>query len=257
MNKHLKDNICFKENEEYYKKQNEDLEIALRQEILDIEAKLKGVIEAKAQNIQIQNQTNNIQNNNNQQANLTMNILTKEYITQHFNNDPCLKPLDNYDDIRIGNMITDPYYDDENVMFVNTVLCQYECGKLVEYFGKILLSFYKNKADISKQSLWCSDLSRLKFLVRILPTDSTTNAWITDPSGITVKDKIIKPLLDYVVTCIDEYSIKYPSKMISETEKFLTLGNIVTSIRNGSITNHIARYIAPHFTLGKQLTNKT
>jgi hypothetical protein len=226
LNKHLKD-VCKKENEEYYK------------------------------NItNITNNNNNITNNNNNQFNnnMAVNVLTKEYIMQNFLGNPCLMPLPDYNIIKNGNIIIDPYYEDDNIMFINTLVSQYERGKLIEYFGSILVAYYKQANQISGQSLWCSDLSRLKFLVRILPyPDSPTNMWVTDSSGIMVKKEVIRPLLEYVVKCIDSYGIKYPLKMITETDKFLLLGKIVTAIRNNSLTNDIAKYMAPHFTLGKQL----
>lgn len=200
--------------------------------------------------------TNNTQNNNNNtnNNNLTMNVITKEYILG-FSNTPCIKALKNYDDVRAGNMILEPEYEDENIMFVNTIHNQYIRNKLSKYLGNIIVSFYKRK-DITQQSFWCSDLSRLKFLVRVFPTGSTNGAWVTDGMGLIVKDEVIRPLLDYVVKSIDQYRITHLEKLIIDNDKFLSLSEIVTSIGNDSLLTQIIKYIAPHFTIGKKLTDK-
>jgi hypothetical protein len=170
--------------------------------------------------------------------------------------DPILKPLDDYDEVRVGNMITEPINADENVMFINTIYSQYTCSKLVEYIGNIIVSFYKSD-NISKQSLWCSDLSRMTFLVRILPDGSQCNRWISDGQGEMVKTKVIKPLLNYIATCIDSYNIKtLLSNKTSEIEKCSILNDIVLSIRNNNLTKEVTKYIAPHFTLNQKLTIK-
>jgi hypothetical protein len=281
MARHLKDNVCLKENERHYIEKNEaklkNIEENLLKEKQEMDEKyknmdekykhieetLKVITEQKVINNNVNSHNNIVNNNNNNNNNNTLNnntviLLTKEYIKEHFTGDPYLQALPDYDAIRQGNMITDPHYDDENIMFVNTILSQYERGKLVKYLGNILLLFYKNKDDISKQSLWCSDLSRMTFLVRILPTDSPKNMWVSDPACVNVKEKIIKPLLNYIIKCIDEYRIKYNYKMKTEVDKFLTFSNIVKIILNDELTNDVAKYIAPHFTLSpKVIKDKT
>jgi hypothetical protein len=254
MMRHIKDS-CQKENEDYYKEKIQLLEEKFNKDKQELEAKLKEITVPQIinNNQTNNNQTNNI--NNNTQANLNMMVMTKDYISKNFLCDPILKPLDDYDLIREGNMITDPHHADENVMFVNTIYSQYERGKIVEYIGDIILLFYKHKDNLSQRSFWCSDASRMKFLVRIF--SNNTNTWKFDDSGIMVKEKVIKPLLDYMVKCIDAYRIKYSYKMIDETDKFETFSIIVTSIRNGGMSEDVTKYIIPHFTLNKQLAIKT
>jgi hypothetical protein len=248
--RHLEDGVCLKEGENFYKEKMKNLKINLEKERALIDEKIK---EIDKQAITVQNINGNQINNNTQN---TVNFLTKEYIVKNFNNDPCLKELDNYDDIRAGNMITDPHYDDENIMFINTIVSQHNLGKLIDYLSKIIISFYKNPNNFSLQPIWCSDTSRMNFLVRVLPCGSKCNKWVTDSSGIMIKEKVIKPLLNYVVKCADEYRLKYAHKMIKETDKFLTLSEIVSQVSNNALTDNIAKYIAPHFTLGKQLSLK-
>jgi hypothetical protein len=213
---------------------------------------LKDVIKAQPINNNNNNNTNT-QNNNNFNTSLTMNVLTKEYIINFLTNAPCVKELDNYDDVRIDNIITDPYYEDENIMFVNTVHNQYMGGKLIQYIGNVIISFYKKEDKIGEQSFWCSDLSRLKFLVRILPKDSTCNMWVIDSSGIIIKDRVVKPLLNYIIKCIDQYRIKYMTDDDIDFDKYLELSDIIMGISNDHITDKVARYIAPHFTIGRKL----
>jgi hypothetical protein len=256
LTRHNETKTCLQEGEPFYKEKKKTLEDQIQQDIQILTDKLKEIQQPAAINntINNNNNTNNIQNNNIKNKNVIVNLLTKEYIKENFIGDPCLKSLQDYGVIKHGNIITDPHYDDENIMFINTIVSQYDRGKLIEYFGDILITHYKKSNQISDQSLWCSDLSRSKFLVRILPyPDSPCNIWVTDSFGVMVKKEVIMPLLDYVVKCIDSYSIKYPQHMVDETDKFLILGDIVASIRNNSLTHSITKYMAPHFTLGQQL----
>lgn len=242
LNRHVK-NVCRNESIQSKIKTMED---KIKEDIKTLDT-LKE--DSKVVNNNNQNNNNNTNNNN-----LTMNVITKEYILG-FSNTPCIKALKNYDDVRAGNMILEPEYEDENIMFVNTIHNQYIRNKLSKYLGNIIVSFYKRK-DITQQSFWCSDLSRLKFLVRVFPTGSTNGAWVTDGMGLIVKDEVIRPLLDYVVKSIDQYRITHLEKLIIDNDKFLSLSEIVTSIGNDSLLTQIIKYIAPHFTLGKKLTDK-
>jgi hypothetical protein len=263
LTRHLRD-VCYKEEEKYYKEHN--IHVKLQEMEFKFEIDKKAIEDlreaAKNQLININgnnnnNTTNNTNNNqivNNNNNNVTVNVLTKEYVKENFTGDPCLKELENYNIIREGNLITDPYHSDENIMFINTLVSQYTRGKLVEYIGNILVSYYKKPNKIADQALWCSDLSRMTFLVRILPVATIPrNKWVDDPSGLVVKEKVILPLLNYVVKCIDTYRIKYPLTMITETDKHITLGEIVEQIRNNVLTTQITKYMAPHFALRQQL----
>jgi hypothetical protein len=257
----LNENSCDKENEKYYMDSVKSLESKLLKEKTSIDKKLRAIEKSKPKittnNMNIEGDLNiigrDLVNNNN---NVKMVVITKEYIMQNFTDEPCLKPLDNYDDMRSENLIMEPKHKDENVMFINTILVQYESNKLVEYISDMIVSFYKKDGNEHEQAFWCSDVPRLKFLVRVLPMHADTNVWATDPSGILIKKQVIKPLLRYMIKCIDSYRIKYNKITGPDIDKHLKLSDIVKSISNNTLSTHIARKIAPHFNLGKHIAIK-
>lgn len=223
-----------------------------KNEIKELQEQLK---EVHATTINNDNKTlnnNNTVNNNN----LTVNLLTKDYIIQNYNNDSQLKELENYGSIKSGPLVDNTTNQDENNAFVNTIITQEKCGKLVKYFSDIIVSFYQKQNDLSQQAFWCSDLARLNFLVRVLPMEESHSTWRTDPSGVIVKNRVITPLLSFVEKCIDDYTIKNSHTIAQNIEKHIKLGEIVKDIRNDVLTNQIAKYIAPKFAYGKHFSNE-
>jgi hypothetical protein len=199
----------------------------------------------------VSNQNTNTNNKTVNNNNLTVNVLTKDYIIQNFTEKPYLTALENYGMIKIGNNIPDTLTD-EDVLFVNTIINQEKNGKLVPYFGDILISLYQNPEHLEKQAMWCSDVSRLKFLVKVLPHDPDCNPWVSDPTGIIVKKNVIVPLLSYVIKCINDYMLKYKDTIGDNIEKYIKLNEIATLLTNDIIITNIAKYIAPNFIFGSQ-----
>jgi hypothetical protein len=229
----------------------QDIEIK-KNELNKLQDQLKDVHATTINNDNKTMNNNNTVNNNN----LTVNLLTKDYIIQNFNNEPYLKELENYGTIKSGPLVDNTTNQDENNAFVNTIITQEKCGKLVKYFSDIIVSFYQKQNDLSLQAFWCSDLARLNFLVRVLPLDESYSTWRTDPSGVIVKNKVITPLLNYVEKCIDDYTINNSHTIAQNIEKHIKLGDIVKNIRNDVLTNQVAKYIAPKFAYGKHFCNE-
>lgn len=229
----------------------EDIETK-QNELNKLQEQLKDVHATTINNDNKTMNNNNTVNNNN----LTVNLLTKDYIIQNYNNEPCLKELENYGTIKTGPLVDNTTNQDENNAFVNTIITQEKCGKLVKYFSDIIVSFYQKQNDLSQQAFWCSDLARLNFLVRVLPLDESYSTWHSDPSGVIVKKKVITPLLNFVEKCIDDYTIKNSHTIAQNIDKHIKLGEIVKNIRNDVITNQVAKYIAPKFAYGKHFSNE-
>lgn len=257
-----------KKEEEEFKKEEEQLEKEKRKNKMLItklmQAKMKREnekLENQLKKIEDEQSENNINIINNNTINNTINncpinitFVTKEHIKKNFKNGPCIESLTNYNDIRKGNIITSKNIS-EDVMFIDTIVCKYGCGKLTQYIGNIIISFYKKENKLIDQSLWCSDISRLTFLVRILPKGSLTTTWISDPSGIIVREKVIQPLLEYISKCIDDRVI-INLILDPNSDKHSILTKIVKSIKNYSLSKNVSKYIAPHFAFGQQsITN--
>lgn len=313
--RHLKDNVCKKENEPVYMNRINNLEMELFNQKKIIDEKLKEIEDKKIVNI-TNNKTNNnnINNNGDNVNNLNMIVITKDYIVRNFVEGPIMTRLQNYDDVRKGNAIKDKeqnntnplladeshfedigetdfeedghnfmdndgpnfmdddcdtkennepnFMDDdsdkedstdtENIAFVDKIIFKYTRGNLIKYIGNIIVSFYKKEDDIPAQTFWCSDVPRLKFLVRIL-TISAGKKWFADSAGLLVTKDVVRPLLEYIIKCIQKQVSCNTTDIINNPDKYITLGKIIMALQDENMENHITRQIAPSFIVGKHL----
>lgn len=288
--RHLNES-CLKEDSKFYKLKVKKDRAELDKKKQDIEKdrdEIYKMIKAFDQKHTTNNITNTSNNNNNNNINnngdtvLNMVVITKDYICQNFLGAPHMAALQNYDDVRNGILLKDKEQkppentelnfidedsneddneqseeiENENEIFVNAIVLKYKYGKLSQYFGDIIISSYKKENDAPNQSFWCSDVPRLKFLVKSLLMSSESK-WMFDSSAIAVKKEIIKPLLNYVVKCINEYLENSSSDdIINDPDKYVIINNIIMVLKGDYLVCQITRHIAPHFAVGKYLEIK-
>lgn len=265
MKRHM-DTVCKKENNENYI--NKQKEILVNEKIKQLEIReaennnklerlekemellknIKGNTVINGTNIENMN-VNNVNNFNN----VTVNIITKKQITTQFINGPVIDTLQNYKNIFPKNITIENGNENGNenakLLFIDTIVYQSKNKSLHKYIGNIIISFYKKKENISDQSFWCSDLDRMTFLVRILPSGTDVNIWIQDTKAETVKLKVITPLFQYIKKRIDKFSKKIgESKTVSnvDVERCMTVIRI-TGNMDSNLADKIIKYIAPQF----------
>lgn len=111
---------------------------------------------------------------------------------------------------------------------------------LYKYLGDIVIKYIK-KENPAEQSSWSVDTSRMNYLIK----DTT---WIKDNKGIKMCDKTIKPLLNYILEVGREYICSEDPDNVNLPDKMI-YGEAMESIRNGSLSMEINKYIAPYFKL--------
>lgn len=172
----------------------------------------------------------------------TYNISVKKMIQQSYPDAPHLEKLDNYSII---------HEDDDS--FTNDIIYYHNNNKLEHYLGDIIIKYYK-KEDPRDQSLWSTDSSRLKYIIKELLASNNSH-WSEDDKGLKIKKSIIDPLLkyirDYVNDKIDELheeiEISVGYECIDIGQKQLSLGKIREQINNGTLKDSIVKYIAHAF----------
>ncbi len=115
------------------------------------------------------------------------------YLATHFKNAPSLKLLH-------GSELTKILQSRDAELLIKKVIDQYNHKTLHKFIGDLIINKYI-KNDKCTQSIWCSDVSRLSFIVRII-TKNCDNVWISDVQGIKVIKLIITPIITKIESLI-------------------------------------------------------
>jgi hypothetical protein len=186
----------------------------------------------------------------------SMNMLN--YAMQHFKETPKLISLDKTSARELlkyesrDGQITRKIENDklpERIAKLN------EMALLPKHIGNNIVAHYK-KDDQTQQSLWVTDASRAKFIVR-------DNEWKKDDKGIKINKDIIVPILDEVVTVMNEYRKDHHNKighMTPEEEgKYVDImtqsHNIQSDVNKGKTSKEIIKYIIPYFSMNRKSKN--
>jgi hypothetical protein len=184
----------------------------------------------------------------------SMNMLT--YAVQHFKDTPKLEILDSTTARKllkheVDNGKKDKINNDQIAEYIAKIS---EAKILPKHLGNTLVCHYK-KDDPDHQSLWTTDVSRMKFIAK------TTDGWIKDNNSDMINKAIIIPLLKEVSKIMDEYCnerMSHISKMTGREEaKYVEVSeqriNIKSDIINEKLNKAILKHIAPCFLMQKQL----
>ena len=115
---------------------------------------------------------------------------TLSYLIKNHQNAPRLK--------KIGHQrVKQLEYQNRPHTLETIIMTHYQQKTLVGFLGDFLVSIYKH-SDITKQSLWSTDTSRLTYVIRDYINKKPK--WAVDKKGIKTKSQIIDPLLDHIQT---------------------------------------------------------
>ena len=144
--------------------------------------------------------------------------------------------------------------------FVNILIYHYRKSLLHRYLGDFLIGEYK-KTDPSKQSLWASDTSRLKYIT--LTILNQNHVWIEDDGGCYMIDRIINPMLCAIRPCLDanflylaeclqklgteRSSVSVDRKMHNIQQDMIATNAVRSAIDDKVLAVSIAQYIIPSF----------
>jgi len=169
------------------------------------------------------------------------NISVKKLVQQTFPDAPHIAMLDNYRVIH------------EDIDFTQDLIYYHNKNRLSAYLGDIIIKYYK-KEDPKNQSLWSTDSSRLKYIIKELIATKTSN-WSEDDKGLKTTKYIISPLLKYIREYISDKIDELHEELydangfecIDINQKQNALSTIREQILNGTLKDEIIKYITPSF----------
>lgn len=130
---------------------------------------------------------------------------------------------------------------------------------LHEEIGQMIIASIK-KDDPKIQSLWCSDVARLSYLMRdIVDRNQNIAEWKVDKRGTKMCDILIKPLLNEIIAITKEFMKRTFDKIaqgegndlchLNMNEEITQLLDMLYSV---TLTNQIKKYIAGALYLDKK-----
>lgn len=137
------------------------------------------------------------------------------------------------------------------------VMTHHHQKTLPEFLGDFILSIYKQD-DVTQQSIWSTDTSRLTYVIRDFINKKPK--WAVDKKGVKTKSQIIDPLLEHIqselMKRMDGINV-HREQYGSHEEYFKAVkyyGDTVITARqltDGPVSNRILKYIAPKLTLDR------
>ncbi|ARF11661.1 hypothetical protein Klosneuvirus_2_97 [Klosneuvirus KNV1] len=225
-------------------KKEQELELELKKKDLEIEYKNKLLEKADKDNRELKQYIKTAK------PATTYNISIKKMIQQTYPDAPHLDKLDDYSILH-----------DDDTEFVQDLIYYSQKNRVHKYLGDIVIKYYK-KDDPKDQSLWSTDSSRLKYIIKELFT-TNNSYWSEDDKGLKINKYIIDPLLKYIHEYIrlkiddmdDEIRMSKAFECIEISKKQSALSTIHIQIQNGTLKESIIKYIAPFFRFKTESNN--
>lgn len=176
----------------------------------------------------------NITNNNNNNTLLMVN-----YIMNNHDKTPSIEISDDYMEVLGAKSRED--------MKNSIVVCN-NLGRLYEYVGSYIIKKYK-KDNILDQNLFCTDISRDNYIMKIAPCGGNKNLkgkWIKDKGGVTLKNKIVKPMVDYICQILhEELKNKENNDILKESSMLLKLTDTLCTIKGKEFMGKLLKEVGP------------
>ncbi len=195
-----------------------------------------------------------------------------KFINKNYNTAGPLKKI-TYDDFAQINQIKFIDNDKKNFIsdrktynekLIEDVLYSYRHDILDSYIGEAIVKMYKN-FDPSNQSIWITDQSRLKYVIRTCD-DRDNTYWTADKNGKNTNRYLVSPIIKeikkllieyqskYCTPCDGiEYSFDYQEKMMKDSEDIC---QIVRDIDDEKLNKKILKFISSEFSVDMN-TKKT
>lgn len=198
----------------------------------------------------------NTNSHNTNSHNTTYNISVKNYVQRHYPNAPALMGMADY-----SRLTYDDNGKENKDEFVDTLVYEHKNSALHKYLGDFIVGYYK-KENPSEQSMWTSDTSRLTYIIKELLFNKKS-IWNHDYKGTKTKNYIVTPLLQHMKKYLDEYWIEhlkhFKTTNLDNLNKldaiYRNIYDIKKNVDNGTLSNDIIRYMAPHFYMDKKNIN--
>lgn len=135
----------------------------------------------------------------------------------------------------------------KTMTLIEVIVMYHSNGKLANFVGDYIIKNYKKEPK--DQAMWGTDVSRLNFIISESCKDNI-NIWSYDKKAVKIKKIVIEPALQYIKN--ELYEFCQENSMATDEPELSQLKasvEIMTIINNGSLSNDIAKYIAPEFAI--------
>lgn len=135
----------------------------------------------------------------------TDNIGAFNYIINHYNNADPLKEITYKEYKKARNMtyIKNTPHDEQ---IIEDIFVAHKHKRLHKMLGDIIIKLYRT-SDPKKQSLWSTDGSRNKYVVR--RQNEALCQWVADNKGSYTMDKVVMPLISHIEELISQWVGKH------------------------------------------------
>jgi hypothetical protein len=211
-------------------------EIEFRYEMIMNEYKMK-----------IKEQNNIIKETSDLSLSYYVNGMSKiQKIKKYLCNNPELKAIG-------GDKSVFPEYN-ESYELVMELIYYNKRGLLHKFIGDAIVKNYK-KDNIKDQSIFTTDVSRLSYVLSIRDVNASDDRtlWISDKMGYEMGEKIVEPVLKYLVENIRNYYMNYEiifdnkKSKYERSEDFIEVRKVDGLIYDNRLKLDIIKYLAPHF----------
>lgn len=137
--------------------------------------------------------------------------------------------------------------DSKEDLSKSIVVCN-SLGRLYEYIGSYIVKKYKTVNAID-QNLFCTDISRDNYILKIIEEVNKKYIikWIKDKGGVTFKNKIIKPMVDYICEVLQEEIMKKNNRddIIKESLMLSKLTDALCTIKGKEFMGKLLKEVGP------------
>lgn len=179
------------------------------------------------------------------------------YISENFNKADPLRAI-TFEEFAKNNIIKYITNNNEKTIDENIVEDMIYCHRhkiLHEYIGDVIVEIYK-QIDPEDQSIWSTDQSRLKYVIRHSLDEGTTR-WVADTNGVNTAKMLIEPLTNQIMKIINDYRVNYcvasdngeeydydtQNRMMRD---YVAIGEMEDEINDGKLQKKLLKYIATH-----------
>jgi len=183
------------------------------------------------------------------------NVHTKTFLMKNFIDAPDIYPFTNFLD----------YIKDEEDLTDN-IIQYYQNGKLDDFISDMIIKEYK-KENPKDQSLWNTDCSRLKYVIK--QTINNSSQWSVDIKNNGFGELLIKPILSYIKTLMqskiqmESINLQLDGHVYTEEQcreismKMQMASKLIIDINNKSLANKIIKKSAESFYFDKGILSIT
>ena len=198
----------------------------------------------KKENEYLKDQLEKERNRNKNSINITNNHNTVYMVNYIMNNYTKSLPIE------VKNDYLEILGEDSKEDLSKSIIVCNGLGRLYEYIGSYIVKKYK-KVNAIDQNLFCTDVSRDNYILKMIEEvgDKNIIKWKKDKGGITFKNKIIKPMVDYICEVLHEEIMKKNKSddIIKESYMLSKLADALCTMKGKEFMGKLLKEISPEF----------